>query len=44
VTDIPPRVDQLVSMDHILKEQQSLCDLVKTEHTRLLESIVGALD
>jgi hypothetical protein len=44
VTGIPPHVDQLVSMDHLLKEQHSLGDLVKTEHTFLLESIIGALD
>jgi hypothetical protein len=44
VTDIPPHVDQLVSMDHLLKEQHSLGDLVKTEHNFLLESIVGDLD
>jgi hypothetical protein len=44
VTGVPHHVDQLVSMDHILKEQQSLGDLVKTEHTCLLESIMGALD
>jgi hypothetical protein len=31
-------------MDCLLKEQQSLGDLVKTEHTCLLESIVDALD
>jgi hypothetical protein len=44
VTGIPPHVDQLVSMDRLLKEQQSIGDLVKTEHTFLLESIIGALD
>jgi hypothetical protein len=44
VTGISPHVDQLVSMDCILKEQQSLSDLVKTEHTYLLESIIGSLD
>jgi hypothetical protein len=44
VIGIRPHVDQLVSMDHLLKEQQSLGDLVKTEHTYLLKSIVDALD
>jgi hypothetical protein len=44
VTGIPPHVDQLVSIDCLLKEQHSLGDLVKIEHTCLLESIVGALD
>jgi hypothetical protein len=44
VTGIPPHVDQLVSMDCLLKEQQSIGDLVKTEHNCLLESIIGALD
>jgi hypothetical protein len=44
VTGIPPHVDQLVSMDRRLKEQQSIGDLVKTEHTCLLDSIIGALD
>jgi hypothetical protein len=44
VTGIPPRADQLVSMDRFFKEQQSIFDLVKTEHTCLLESIVDALD
>jgi hypothetical protein len=44
VTGIPPHVDQLVSMDRLLKEQHSLGDLFKTEHTCLLESIVSALD
>jgi hypothetical protein len=44
VTGTPPHVDQLIGMDHLLKEQQSLGDIFKTEHTCLLESIVGALD
>jgi hypothetical protein len=44
VTGIPPHVDQLVSMDRLLKEQHSIGDLVKTDHTFLLESIIGALD
>jgi hypothetical protein len=44
VTGIPPRVDKLVSMDCLLKEQHSLGDLVNTDHTFLLESIVDALD
>jgi hypothetical protein len=44
VTGIPPHVDQLVSMDRLLKEQHSLGDLFKTEHTYLLESIIDALD
>jgi hypothetical protein len=44
VTGIPPHVDQLVSTGHLLKEQHSLGDLFKTEHTCLLESIIGALD
>jgi hypothetical protein len=44
VTGIPPRVDQLVSIDHIFKEQHSLGDLVTTEHTCLLESIIDAVD
>jgi hypothetical protein len=44
VSDIPPHSDQLVSIDHLLKEQHSLGDIVKTEHTSLLRSIVGSLD
>jgi hypothetical protein len=44
VTGIPPHVDQLDSMGRLLKEQQGLGDLVKTEHTSLLESIVDALN
>jgi hypothetical protein len=44
VTGIPPHMDQLVSIDRLLKEQQSLGGLVKTEHTCLLGSIGGALD
>jgi hypothetical protein len=31
-------------MDRLFKQQQSLGDLVKAEHTCLLESIGGALD
>jgi hypothetical protein len=44
VTGIPPHVDQLVIMDRLLKEHESLGDIVKTEHTCLLESIIGASD
>jgi hypothetical protein len=44
VTGIRPHVDQLVSMDRLLKEQHSIGDLVNTEHTCLLGSIIGALD
>jgi hypothetical protein len=44
VTGTPPCVDQLVSMDRLLKEQHILSDLFKTELTCLLESIVDALD
>jgi hypothetical protein len=44
VTGIPPRVDQLVIMDHLLKEQHSLGDIVKAEHSTMLDSIFFALD
>jgi hypothetical protein len=37
-------VDQLVSMDRLLKEQHSLGDIVKTEHSALLDSIFVALN
>jgi hypothetical protein len=44
VTGIPPHVDQLVSMDRLMKEQHSLGYLVKTEHTCLLDPIIDDLD
>jgi hypothetical protein len=39
VTGIPPHVDQLVSMDSLLKEQHSIGDLVNIDHTCLLDAI-----
>jgi hypothetical protein len=44
MTGIHPHVDQLVSMYRLLKEQHSLGELVKTEHSTLLVLIVAALD